>query len=127
MIEFRDACVVYQGEGSLGPVEALRDVTLTVKRGEFFSLIGPSGCGKSTLLNLAAGLRRPTRGTVQVAGQPMERPRPDTIRPRVDTIPRVRPDTIRPRPRPDTIRPRPRTDTIPTAPPYTGGAAGAPL
>jgi NitT/TauT family transport system ATP-binding protein len=79
MIDFRDACVVYQGEGSLGPVEALRDVTLTVKGGEFFSLIGPSGCGKSTLLNLAAGLRRPTRGTVQVAGQAMDRPRPDTI------------------------------------------------
>jgi NitT/TauT family transport system ATP-binding protein len=79
MIDFRDACVVYPGEGSLGPVEALRDVTLTVKSGEFFSLIGPSGCGKSTLLNLAAGLRRPTSGTVQVAGQTMERPRPDTI------------------------------------------------
>jgi len=79
VIEFRDAGVVYQGEGEMGPVEALRGVTLTVEQGEFFSLIGPSGCGKSTLLNLAAGLRRPTSGTVQVAGQRMERPRPDTI------------------------------------------------
>jgi NitT/TauT family transport system ATP-binding protein len=79
MIEFHEAGVVYQGEGGLGPVEALRGVTLSVERGEFFSLLGPSGCGKSTLLNLAAGLRRPTTGTVLVNGQRMERPRPDTI------------------------------------------------
>lgn len=79
MIEFQDAGVVYPSEGSLGPVEALRGVTLTIKRGEFFSLIGPSGCGKSTLLNVAAGLRRLTTGTARVAGQAMHRPRPDTI------------------------------------------------
>jgi len=79
VIEFEAAGVVYQREGAMGPVEALRGVTLTVKQGEFFSLIGPSGCGKSTLLNLAAGLRQPTSGTVLVAGQRMGRPRPDTI------------------------------------------------
>jgi NitT/TauT family transport system ATP-binding protein len=79
MLEFRAVGVVYAGEGGLGDVEALRDVTLTVRQGEFFCLIGPSGCGKSTLLNLAAGLRRPTTGTVLVGGQRMERPRADTI------------------------------------------------
>jgi len=79
MIEFRDVGVVYAGQGGLGDVEALRGVTLTVERGELFSLIGPSGCGKSTLLNLAAGLRQPTSGTATVSGQPMARPRPDTI------------------------------------------------
>ncbi len=79
MIEFEDAGVIYQREGAMGPVEALRGLTLTVKRGEFFSLIGPSGCGKSTLLNLAAGLRQPTSGAVLVAGHRMGRPRPDTI------------------------------------------------
>ncbi|MBI3457119.1 MAG: ABC transporter ATP-binding protein [Candidatus Rokubacteria bacterium] len=79
MIEFRNVGVVYPGEGGLGQLEALRDVTLTIRQGEFFSLIGPSGCGKSTLLNVAAGLRRPTSGVALVAGQEMQRPRPDTI------------------------------------------------
>ena len=41
--------------------EALRDISLNVKRGEFVSLIGHSGCGKSTLLNRVAGLLEPTR------------------------------------------------------------------
>jgi NitT/TauT family transport system ATP-binding protein len=79
MLEFRDVGVVYAGDGAIGDVEALREVTLTVRQGEFFCLIGPSGCGKSTLLNLAAGLRQPTTGTVRVDGQAMARPRPDVI------------------------------------------------
>jgi NitT/TauT family transport system ATP-binding protein len=48
-----------------GGVEALRDVDLEVAGGSFVSLLGPSGCGKSTLLRIAAGLLRPTAGTVQ--------------------------------------------------------------
>ena len=52
--------------------EALRGVDLTVRRGEFVSLLGPSGCGKSTLIRLIGGLLECDRGTVQVAGaQPM--------------------------------------------------------
>ena len=79
MIEFQEVGVVYSGEGGMDRVEALREVTLSVRRGEFFSLIGPSGCGKSTLLNLAAGLRRPTAGMVLVGAHRMEGPRPDRI------------------------------------------------
>lgn len=52
------------------PLLALREVTLGVQPGQFVSLVGVSGCGKSTLLRLVAGLLQPTRGAVQLAGQP---------------------------------------------------------
>jgi putative spermidine/putrescine transport system ATP-binding protein len=47
-----------------GTVNALRDVTLTVRKGEFIALLGPSGCGKSTTLNLIAGLLPATGGGI---------------------------------------------------------------
>ena len=47
----------------------LDDVSLTIDRGEFVSLIGPSGCGKTTLLKLVAGLLRPDAGTILVDGE----------------------------------------------------------
>jgi NitT/TauT family transport system ATP-binding protein len=50
-------------------VEAVQDVSLSVRPGEFVSLLGPSGCGKSTLLRIAAGLISPTGGEVHVAGR----------------------------------------------------------
>jgi putative ABC transport system ATP-binding protein len=50
-------------------VQAVRGITLTIKRGEFTALAGPSGSGKTTLLNLIGGLTRPTRGRVLVAGR----------------------------------------------------------
>ena len=51
---------------------AIRDVTLTVKPGEFCAVVGPTGCGKSTTLTLAAGLERPTAGTVKVSGKQVD-------------------------------------------------------
>ena len=54
-------------------VQAVRDVSLTIERGEFTALAGPSGSGKTTLLNLIGGLTRPTEGRVWVAGREVSR------------------------------------------------------
>ncbi len=51
-----------------GPVHALKDVTLSVEKGDFVSFIGPSGCGKTTFLRVVAALERPTAGTITVNG-----------------------------------------------------------
>ena len=52
-------------------VQALHDLNLTVKQGEFIALVGPSGSGKSTLLNLLGGLDRPTGGELWLNGLPL--------------------------------------------------------
>jgi NitT/TauT family transport system ATP-binding protein len=66
VIEARDLNLVFQtGDG---PVHALRDVNLTVNKGDFVSFIGPSGCGKTTLLRAIAALETPTGGTLTVNG-----------------------------------------------------------
>ncbi|MEM8554045.1 MAG: ABC transporter ATP-binding protein [Pseudomonadota bacterium] len=55
-------------ETSDGPVQALKDVSLTVNKGDFVSFIGPSGCGKTTFLRAIAALENPTSGTLEVNG-----------------------------------------------------------
>ena len=51
-----------------GPVNALKDVSLEVERGDFVSFIGPSGCGKTTFLRVMADLESPTAGDIEVNG-----------------------------------------------------------
>ncbi|MEM7519623.1 MAG: ABC transporter ATP-binding protein [Pseudomonadota bacterium] len=51
-----------------GPVHALKDVSLDIKKGDFVSFIGPSGCGKTTFLRCIAGLETPTGGEISVNG-----------------------------------------------------------
>ena len=60
-----------------GDFPALRDIDLTVGKGEFVALIGHSGCGKSTLLNLIAGLTTPTQGTLICANREISGPGPE--------------------------------------------------
>jgi putative ABC transport system ATP-binding protein len=65
-IELMDVKKIYVSDGV--PTEALRGVTMAIKRGEFVAIVGPSGCGKSTLLHIVGGLDRPTSGKVIVDG-----------------------------------------------------------
>jgi spermidine/putrescine transport system ATP-binding protein len=51
---------------------AVRDMNLTVGRGEFFSLLGPSGCGKTTTLRMIAGFEQPSEGRILLEGEPVE-------------------------------------------------------
>ena len=60
-----------------GRFHALRDINLTVAKGEFVTLIGHSGCGKSTLLNLIAGLTTPTEGTLLCDNREIAAPGPE--------------------------------------------------
>jgi putative ABC transport system ATP-binding protein len=52
-------------------IQALRNITLTIKAGEFLSVMGPSGSGKSTLLNIIGGLDQPTSGEIFIDGRPL--------------------------------------------------------
>jgi putative ABC transport system ATP-binding protein len=67
LVEVRKLSKIYYREKIAIPV--LENTDLDIQRGEFVAIMGPSGSGKSTLLNLAAGLDRPTSGTIRVNGQ----------------------------------------------------------
>ena len=66
LIELRG--VTHEYLTAAGPFTALRDVSVAAARGEFLAVVGESGSGKSTLLALLAGIDRPTRGEVVIAG-----------------------------------------------------------
>ncbi|MFC3179846.1 ABC transporter ATP-binding protein [Cypionkella sinensis] len=66
VIEARNLQLVFTTND--GPVQALKDVNLTINKGDFVSFIGPSGCGKTTFLRAIAALEHPTGGTLTVNG-----------------------------------------------------------
>ena len=74
-VDARDLSLVFNTADA--PVAALDQVTLTIQRGEFVSLIGPSGCGKTTLLRVIADLERATSGHIHVNGVSPEQARLD--------------------------------------------------
>jgi len=71
-VEFVDVSKEYSTAD--GPIRALDRVSLSVRDGEFVSILGPSGCGKSTLMLIAAGLVPPSSGSVRVAGVEVRAP-----------------------------------------------------
>jgi iron(III) transport system ATP-binding protein len=67
--DVKPAALVIDGvQKTFAGLQVLRGITLTVEAGEIVCLLGQSGCGKTTLLRIAAGLERPTEGTVSLAG-----------------------------------------------------------
>jgi NitT/TauT family transport system ATP-binding protein len=71
-IQYEKITCAFAARGAAGGTyTAVKDVTLSIAEGEFVSVVGPTGCGKSTLLNVAAGLLRPSAGTLRVLGEPL--------------------------------------------------------
>jgi NitT/TauT family transport system ATP-binding protein len=69
-VSFENVTCTFATKGG-GSYTAVKDTTLAVGAGEFVSVVGPTGCGKSTLLNVAAGLLKPSSGTLRVFGEPL--------------------------------------------------------
>lgn len=66
IISAKDLSLTFQTND--GPVHALKDVSLDIKKGDFVSFIGPSGCGKTTFLRVMADLEQPTAGSITMNG-----------------------------------------------------------
>ncbi len=57
-----------------GETQAVKNLSLSVDKGEFISIVGPSGCGKSTVLSLISGILKPSSGAIQINGMPVDGP-----------------------------------------------------
>jgi NitT/TauT family transport system ATP-binding protein len=73
-VDFRNVWLAYNDELQAQGHYAVEDISLRVDEGEFIAIVGPSGCGKSTFMKLATGLKRPSKGTIHIGGQPVTGP-----------------------------------------------------
>ena len=73
-VDFNGVWLAYNDELLAQGHFAVEDIHLQVDEGEFIAIVGPSGCGKSTFMKLATGLKRPSKGTVHIGGQPVTGP-----------------------------------------------------
>ena len=69
LIELKNLCRTYNNKVSQSKVEALKDVSLAIKKGEFVSIVGASGSGKSTLMNILGMLDMPDSGSYLFCGK----------------------------------------------------------
>lgn len=71
-VEIENLNKIYAGSNKQTPKQALKDVSLKIRRGSFFGLLGPNGAGKSTLINILAGLVNKTSGSARIWGHDIE-------------------------------------------------------
>jgi spermidine/putrescine transport system ATP-binding protein len=68
---------------SYGQVTTVKEIDLTIEKGEFFCLLGPSRCGKTTILRMIAGFERPTGGEIWLNGKNINHLSPNELQPLV--------------------------------------------
>ena len=73
-VDFRNVWLAYNDELLAQGQFAVEDISLQVGEGEFIAIVGPSGCGKSTFMKLTTGLKRPSKGSIHIGGQPVTGP-----------------------------------------------------
>lgn len=77
LIEAEKLSKTFVSKSRLGEVIALQEMSFSIAKGEFVSIVGPSGCGKTTLLKILAGLVEQSTGSVRLSGVPISGPSPE--------------------------------------------------
>ena len=73
-VDFKNVWLAYNDELLAAGHFAVEDISLQVSQGEFIAIVGPSGCGKSTFMKLTTGLKMPSKGSINIGGQPVTGP-----------------------------------------------------